>query len=50
MEVIKKILVVDDEPDMLRGLKYNLEFEGYSIDTADTGTSGLEKIMESNTI
>jgi len=48
MEAVKKILIVDDEPDMLRGLKYNLEFEGYSIDTAENGTAGFEKINRNN--
>ncbi|MDA3894407.1 MAG: response regulator transcription factor [Salinivirgaceae bacterium] len=40
------ILVVEDEPAMLSGLKDNLEFEGYEVDTAAEGNSGLEKILE----
>lgn len=38
-----KILIVEDEPNMLIGLKHNLEFEGYSVDSAETGPEGLEK-------
>jgi DNA-binding response OmpR family regulator len=39
-----KILIVEDEPNMSRGLKDNLEFEGYEVDTADNGASGLQMI------
>ncbi|MFY0650541.1 MAG: response regulator transcription factor [Cyclobacteriaceae bacterium] len=38
----KKILVVDDEPDILDLLKYNLEKEGYSVQTALDGIKGVE--------
>ncbi len=38
------ILIVEDEPSMLMGLKDNLEFESYEVDTADNGEIGLEKI------
>ena len=41
-----KILVVEDEIAMLHGLKDNLEFEGYQVDTADEGESGLYKILK----
>ncbi len=46
MALAKKILVVDDEPDMVKGLKYNLEFEGYQVETAEDGISGFGKITE----
>ncbi|MEM7107526.1 MAG: response regulator transcription factor [Bacteroidota bacterium] len=39
-----KILIVEDEPAMQLGLKDNLEFEGYSVETASEGDSGLEKV------
>jgi DNA-binding response OmpR family regulator len=42
---MKKILIVEDEAPMLLGLKDNLEFEGYQVDTAPEGESGLEKIL-----
>ena len=34
MQMIMKILVVDDELDICEILKYNLETEGYEVDTA----------------
>jgi Response regulators consisting of a CheY-like receiver domain and a winged-helix DNA-binding domain len=40
------ILIVEDEPSMLMGLKDNLEFESYEVDTAEDGEIGLNKIME----
>jgi DNA-binding response OmpR family regulator len=44
---MKKILVVEDEPNMVRGLKDNLEFEGFEVDTAMEGDAGLFKILHS---
>ena len=38
-----KILIVEDEPDMVLGLKDNFEFEGYEVITATDGESGLER-------
>ena len=43
-----KILIVEDEQHMLSGLKDNLEFEGYEVDTANNGHTGLDKIMHSS--
>jgi len=37
-----KILCVDDEPDILEILKYNLSNEGYNISTAADGKSAIE--------
>jgi DNA-binding response OmpR family regulator len=37
-----RILIVEDEPDMLFGLKHNLEFEGFEVFTATTGKAGLD--------
>jgi DNA-binding response OmpR family regulator len=44
---MKKILIVEDELNMINGLKDNLEFEGYEVDTATDGRSGQEKILKS---
>ena len=38
-----KILLVDDEPDILEILKYNLSSEGYKIYTAKNGIEAVEK-------
>ena len=40
---MKKILIVDDEKDILEFLSYNLKKEGCSIYTASDGLEGLEK-------
>lgn len=41
-----KILIIDDEPHILHSLSFVLTHEGYSVDTARGGRSGLEKIRE----
>ncbi len=42
-EKVFKILVVDDEPDILEFLSYNLEKEGFLAETAENGKQALEK-------
>jgi len=44
----KKILVVDDEKDILELLEYNLEKEGYEILKAMTGEEALELVKRKN--
>ena len=39
-----KILIVEDEREMARGLKDILEFEGYEVTTAGTGKEGLQAV------
>ncbi len=39
----KKILIVDDEPDILDVLKYNLEKEGYEVAQAKNGNKAISK-------
>ena len=43
---MSKILIVEDEPNMRLGLKDNLEFEGYEVDFAEDGETGLKNILE----
>lgn len=38
-----KILLVDDEPDILEILSYNLSAQGYQVYTAKNGEEGVEK-------
>lgn len=40
---LKKVLVVDDEPDIVEIISYNLSKEGYEIQTAKNGIEALEK-------
>lgn len=42
----KKILLIDDEHDILEILSYNLEKEGYSVSTADNGEDGIRLATE----
>ncbi|WP_432667702.1 response regulator transcription factor [Wukongibacter baidiensis] len=44
----KKLLVVDDEEILLKGLKYSLEQEEYEIDTATDGLEAYEKAINNN--
>ena len=39
----KRILVIEDEPQMLLGLRDNLELEGYEVETAADGEDGLHE-------
>lgn len=38
----RKILLVDDEPDILEFLSYNLEKEGFDVRTASNGEEAIE--------
>ena len=42
----KKILLIDDEQDILEILSYNLEKEGYEVFTANNGNEGIEKAKQ----
>jgi heterodisulfide reductase subunit A2 len=39
-----RILVVDDEEDILSSLKTHLELDGYSVDVANSAAMALEKV------
>jgi len=39
---VTRVLVVDDEPQILRALRINLRVRGYEVDTAATGGQALE--------
>ena len=42
--MVHKLLVVDDEKDILEFLKYNLEAKNYIVETAQDGISALRKL------
>ncbi len=41
----RKILIVDDEPNVVYFLTYALQAEGYEVETAETGREGLNNIL-----
>ena len=41
-----RILVIEDNTDLAYGLRNNLEIEGYQVDVADDGTSGLSRLRQ----
>jgi two-component system alkaline phosphatase synthesis response regulator PhoP len=40
---VKKILIADDEPDILEIIQYNLQNEGYEVATARNGNEAIEQ-------
>lgn len=43
-----RVLIVDDEPDILEFVGYNLRKEGYEVYTAANGRDGVKKALEIN--
>ncbi len=43
---MKKALVVEDNPDMLKVLEFQMELMGFSVITANNGKEGVKKAME----
>lgn len=43
MSTVKKILIADDEPDILEILQYNLQAEGFEVITAKNGNEAIDK-------
>jgi DNA-binding response OmpR family regulator len=42
---VKRVLIVEDDPDLLLGLKDNLEAEGFAVVTATDGEAGLDRAI-----
>ena len=43
MSIVKKILIADDEPDILEIIQFNLQAEGYEVMTAKNGDEAIEE-------
>lgn len=43
-----RILIVEDEPAMVEGLRDNFEYEGYEVISAGDGVVGLERALSDN--
>jgi two-component system, OmpR family, alkaline phosphatase synthesis response regulator PhoP len=44
----KKILIADDEPDILEIISYNLQLHGYEVITAKDGDQAIQKAKQSH--
>ncbi len=44
---VETILIIEDDPSILLGLKKNLQFEGYNVMHASDGEEGLELVFQS---
>jgi Response regulators consisting of a CheY-like receiver domain and a winged-helix DNA-binding domain len=45
---VKKILIADDEPDILEIIQYNLQNEGYEVATAKNGNEAIDQAKRFN--
>ncbi len=43
-----RILIVEDEPAMVAGLRDNFEYEGYEVISAGDGVEGLDRALSEN--
>ena len=43
MSIVKKILIADDEPDILEIVQFNLKAEGYEVFTAKNGDEAIDQ-------
>lgn len=48
MSIVKKILIADDEPDILEIIQFNLQTEGYEVHTAKNGDEAIEQAQKHN--
>ena len=46
MTTASKILLVEDDPHLAKGLQFNLEREGYEVFLVDNGASALDQLRE----
>ncbi len=42
---LQRVLIIEDEPDMVLGLRDNFEYEGYDVLVARDGREGLDRAM-----
>lgn len=43
---MSRILIVEDEAHLAEGLRFNLEAEGYSVETTDNGENALKRLLK----
>jgi DNA-binding response OmpR family regulator len=44
-EAMAKLLIIEDEPRMVVGLRDNFEYEGYEVITAEDGSEGIKRAL-----
>ena len=42
----RRILIIEDEPDLVRGLRDALEFEGFEVFSSGLGREGIRLLRE----
>ena len=45
---MRSVLIIEDDPAMLRGLKDNFEIKGYRVKTAQDGEQGFQSVLTEN--
>jgi len=45
---LQRVLIIEDEPDMILGLRDNFEYEGYDVLVARDGKEGLSRALADN--
>ncbi len=48
MSTTRKVLIADDEPDILEIIEFNLQQEGYEVVTAKNGDDAIDKARKTN--
>jgi len=43
---MSRVLIVEDEEHLATGLRFNLEADGYQVEVAETGETGLQLLLE----
>jgi len=43
---MSRVLIVEDEAHIARGLRFNLEAEGHAVDVVGDGESALERLLD----
>jgi DNA-binding response OmpR family regulator len=43
---MNRLLIVEDEPHLVQGLRFNLEAEGYAVEVAESGEAALQLLLQ----
>ena len=43
---MSRVLLVEDELHLAEGLRFNLEADGYEVETVETGEAALERLQQ----